>query len=1324
MPPDVRGMTESLSVDGFYEDRDGFIWFSTAAGLFRYDGHELFPLVSDPVNLNSLSSSRIRQTLQDETGVFWITTRDGGLNSYDPGTGKFRHFRHRVNDPESLSTDVLYFLQKDENGKLWVNSNFGMNCFDPKTGKNIRMLPQPGVAGQLQGNPWSPIVTSPGRVYVCTNAGFEYFDQKERRWHFLPMLDEKGDTLPVVMNGRTPPRSLCMDKNGLLWMGVYGREGLRVFDPKTGRLTSFDLRTADGSRIPFPQAILEDRSGQLWIASEDIWRISADRKKLERFEAVSVMSQQRQKGFNDLFQDRNGLLWFRNNQIVGPLFYAPQQETNKVIPLPASGGKRSMVGQILTDTDGQVWLMTALGVIRFNPATGEVRYVYESGDCYHFQFLGDDLLLVGEDRGLFFVEKSTGRHWPLKFADARKQQIPFATCAVFDHDGDLWYTAWGTGLIHISKNALDVRSGIAARAEIWKNEPANPNSLVSNLLQYLAVDAGNQIWVCGLENGLCRVDKSTRSVKRFMHEQGNKNSIRNNHIHGLLIDRGGDIWLISSLPLLQRFSPMNGRVTTYGSESGLPLANFTSIFMEPSGKIWANLQQTIISFDPSNGKVVNYPQVSAPSRFTGAIAVHPQSGMVYFGIRDDLGSFDPAVVKQAKPSPLKLARVSFYDAENTKGMLMLPEIRWKNTRLVLAHQQNNLEIKFVLLDYRSPLRCEFAYSLARTGNKPKWISAGNKNVVSFANLSPGNYVLAVRGRNHEGAWAEEPTLLRFAIRPPWFASWWAYLIYFAMAATAVGLFYRYRFQQKLVYQETLRLQEMDDFKSHFFTNITHEFRTPLTVILGMSERVLNEELTSGPPRPIAQAVSLIKRSGENLLRLVNQILDLSKLETNALKMNYIQGDVLAFIRYIAESLHSLANAQNLMLRVESDQAKIVMDYDPERFLQIIHNLLSNAIKFTPSGGKVVLQANLEGQYFHIAVTDSGAGIPPDELPHVFDRFFQARNQAHAKAGGTGIGLSLTRELVKVMGGEISVESKLGLGSTFLVKLPMTNNCAFNEKAVPLDQVTPSQAFDSASPSEGLTPSMAPTTQTVLLIEDNPDVVEYLNICLKDQFQLDFAYNGQAGIDKALETVPDLILSDVMMPFKDGFEVLEALKNDERTSHIPIIILTAKADVESRLTGLRRGADAYLSKPFHQEELLATLENLLETRRRLQLKYQQNVFLAEVPKLPEADPEDSFLQKVRAVVEKNLSDADFEMPQLERALAMSRSQIFRKIKALTGKSPSLFIRSIRLHHGKQMLLNTTLTVSEIAYEVGFTSLNYFSDAFFEEFGERPMKLRGG
>ncbi len=520
------------------------------------------------------------------------------------------------------------------------------------------------------------------------------------------------------------------------------------------------------------------------------------------------------------------------------------------------------------------------------------------------------------------------------------------------------------------------------------------------------------------------------------------------------------------------------------------------------------------------------------------------------------------------------------------------------------------------------------------------------------------------------------------------------------------------------------MKELDSFKSRFFTNITHEFRTPLTVILGMTDRLEKGDKNQDGR---TNALQLIRRNGQNLLRLINEILDLAKLESNTLRMDYVKGDVLPYLRYISESLHSLANVKNVLLRVESGEASIVMDYDPERMLQIVHNLLSNAIKFTPGGGKVMLRAAVIStgkgaeKCLRIEVSDTGVGIPSEDLPQVFERFFQAQNQEQNKAGGSGVGLSLTRELVRAMGGNISVESTVDKGSTFTVILPIS------QKAPEASEVA-SRNLDAAVSSDVIGGAPIHTTARansealqLLLIEDNADVVEYLADCLGDRFQLDFAYNGQAGIEKALETIPDIIISDVMMPEKDGFEVCDTLKNDERTSHIPIVLLTVRATVEDRIAGLRRGADAYLAKPFNPEELLVTLDNLTRLRTLLLARYSSGQMPA-----PTEDKglqlEDAFLQKLRAVVNEHLSDADFEMPHLQRKMAMSHSQIFRKTKALTGKSPSQFIRDIRLEKAKELLTSSNLTVSEIAYETGFSSLQYFSDSFFETFGKRPSAMR--
>ena len=523
-----------------------------------------------------------------------------------------------------------------------------------------------------------------------------------------------------------------------------------------------------------------------------------------------------------------------------------------------------------------------------------------------------------------------------------------------------------------------------------------------------------------------------------------------------------------------------------------------------------------------------------------------------------------------------------------------------------------------------------------------------------------------------------------------------------------------------------KLKGLDQMKNRLFTNITHEFRTPLTVMLGMAEQLESEHTTDEKSQ---RKLALIRRNGRSLLNLVNQMLDLSKIEDNKLKVDLIQSDIVAYIRYLTESFHSMANAQNVILQTSTDEKEIVMDYDPEKIRQILSNLLSNALKYTPSGGKVTVKtaASKDKKHLILTVKDTGAGIPTEDIPNIFDRFYQA-DDTIAKSGGTGIGLALTKELIKLLDGDITVESELEKGTTFIIQLPIIQSAELLDKKtehfVEAPLLVPTMTEEHI---ENTSTSSSSKQPTLLIVEDNPDVVEYLTDCLESQYQLIHAYNGRAGIEKALEAVPDIIISDVMMPEKDGFELCDTLKNDERTSHIPIILLTARADVESRISGLKRGADAYLAKPFHREELLAILAQLVELRAKLRARYTQlptaeNNITASDGKETEYSMEDAFLKKASALIHKNIANPAFAVQEFCKALGMSYPVVYRKLSALTERSPALYIREIRLNHAKGLLQSTDFTVSEIAYDCGFNDPKFFSRVFSKEFGQSPSVFR--
>ena len=560
--------------------------------------------------------------------------------------------------------------------------------------------------------------------------------------------------------------------------------------------------------------------------------------------------------------------------------------------------------------------------------------------------------------------------------------------------------------------------------------------------------------------------------------------------------------------------------------------------------------------------------------------------------------------------------------------------------------------------------------------------------------------------------------MNITIRQPWWWSWVARGIYLVLLMSGLYVLYRFQLSRQLAQNEAQRLAELDQVKTRLYTNITHEFRTPLTVIQGMTDKV-----EQNPDKWLPNGLPMIRRNSEQLLGLVNQMLDLSKLESGKLDLHPIHADVLPFLYYVAESFQALAESKNISLYLESNQESIEMDHDPERLREVLSNLLSNAVKFTAEGGKISMQVLVDQDTLLLVVRDTGQGIAAEQLPHIFDRFYQADDSATRQGEGTGIGLALCRELVQLMGGEIQVASLLGEGTEFTVSLPIRNQAKLNHSAMVDGAELPAEELISPLPSPIVQEAASNTPlPQLLLIEDNADVVSYLISCLEAGYRIEVARNGQEGIDRALELVPDLIISDVMMPEKDGFEVCYALKHDIRTSHIPVILLTAKADLDSKLTGLRRGADAYLTKPFNEAELLIRVANLLEVRRQMQARYAGGELLPTEE--PELQVEDAFIQQVREVVMNHLDNAKLDVSLLCHELAMARTPLHNKLKALTGMSTTEYVRFIRLTKAKELLRDPELHIAEVAYATGFQNHTYFSRKFRELVGMTPKAWRAG
>ena len=528
-------------------------------------------------------------------------------------------------------------------------------------------------------------------------------------------------------------------------------------------------------------------------------------------------------------------------------------------------------------------------------------------------------------------------------------------------------------------------------------------------------------------------------------------------------------------------------------------------------------------------------------------------------------------------------------------------------------------------------------------------------------------------------------------------------------------------QKKMLWElkqaEATSLKELDEAKRKLLSNISHEFRTPLTIMLGMA-RLIKEH----PDEWFRKGSEKIIQNGHALLHLVNDLLDMARLEAGAMTVNCLQQDIITQLRYLVGSFSSVATEKNIELQFSPHSGEFIMDFDADKLMQIVSNLLSNALKFTPKDGKVELSTeNLLSQHsFSIRVKDNGPGIAAEHLPQIFDRFYRIENPLLQSQSGSGLGLALTRELITLMNGTVSVESEPGAGTQFTITLPVTNEAPLKEKMTEIETL---EFTDSAERFQiNKLPPDNTSAPVVLIVEDNRDLTEYLQHILATEYRVVSAADGKSGLEQAFELIPDIIVSDVMMPVMDGIALLERLKSDIRTSHIPVVMLTAKADITSRLTGLEKGADEYLAKPFHEKELRIRLRNLIDMRERMQQHFASLTPDAAHLQDKSLKIENEFIRKIRAFMEENIAAEEFEIQQLCRQMAMSRAQLYRKFKALTGKSVFEYLRTLRLHKAKELLLTSTLNVTQVCYDVGFNNLSHFSRIFTEEFGRKPSDFR--
>jgi signal transduction histidine kinase/DNA-binding response OmpR family regulator/ligand-binding sensor domain-containing protein len=1320
----AQGLSQGMVFD-LLQDKDGFIWAATKNGLNRYDGYSFKVFTNDPYNLNTLSNNTILKLFEDSKGRIWAGTENAGLNIYDKQNGKFYRIAHNNADPASLSGNGIRAIEEMADGRFLVgtdaeglniieiNSNFFTNGSKPLITRLSLPVNTPvyGMGKDADGVIW--VGGMDGTVYrfdpsknnfiklnngILLNDGYQNPDSSKLINNNLYLSDGK-DIFPLFNSRKTPAGNIIFKPVSKPWEYHHREEYFYdVYKNEPGKPVNWKEPLPKTTiRICYPFII--DQSGILWSGSVG-WGLRKYNSVRSKFKTQAVGKTIRliipaadsgvylvSYDYSWMYLNQNGLITdaFKKNPAL------------------------SQIDNFIIASTGHYWFKCdEKGYFKYNPAsnTSEIWPGINTSQPFGKKqpFLEDrsaNLWFPGQDGAISLLNTATEK---LDSFTINKDGSKIICTALFEDKQGAFWIGTEKGFAKVVVNYSDVA---ASRVEWFYNNSANRNSLNYNHVSCFLDDPASPtryLWIATKGGGLNRMDKTTGN---FFHLT-TKDGLPDDVVYGILPDDAGNIW---------------------GSTN-------KGIFCLSSAKSGGSSNWVFHNFTKANG-------LQDDEFNTGSYAKLPNGQLAFGGVKG-LNIFDPreilvpGFVPNVFITDILINNEPILPGDKTAVLQNTIE---QSKEIRLSHLQDILTLEFSSLDLTASAQNKYRYQLV--GADKDWVESGTRRTATYLHLPSGKYTFKVQGSNSQGIWSDKIAELKITVLPPWWRTWWAYLVYVSLLALAIRAYFKFtvnraKLKSQLNFEqlEAKRVKELDTVKTQLYTNITHEFRTPLTVILGMAQQVKNN-----PASHLHNGLDMIIRNGQSLLNLVNEMLDLSKLETGKMHLQVVKGDIINFLRYIVESFHSLAESQRKQLHFLAEMDTVYMMYDPEKIRQIVGNLLSNALKFTAEKGNIYISISESPQRHGAApstlvikVKDTGIGIPESQQQHIFDRFYQIDNSHTRKTEGTGIGLALTRELVKLMEGEITVKSPptgSNKGTEFTVALPLKKLPAAEDAPAPFnlkELETPGSAIiKNVQITDGNQPHERPL---ILLVEDNADVVAYTASCLPD-YRLAVGQDGREGFEIATDIIPDLIITDVMMPFVDGFELCGQLRQDERTSHIPIIMLTAKADMESRIEGLQKGADAYLEKPFNREELLIRIKKLLELRLGLQQYYLKKAGLQNVTTLAAVTAaeeisdikiEDAFVKKVREAIEAHLTETNFTVEHLCKRVFMSHSQLHRKLDALTGCSPNKFIRIIRLNKAKELMLEPSISIASVALDCGYNDPGYFARVFKQEFGLTPQEWR--
>ncbi|MDP5082454.1 MAG: response regulator [Winogradskyella sp.] len=1249
-----NGLSQN-SVVSIAQDSTGYMWFATQDGLNKYDG-KIFTLYNKQFeDVTRPTYSKLGKTYVDKGGNLWIISNSGRLEKFDSTNGAFKWIKE-INNASSIRQNFKkdYFIGTYGNGLFKI---------DHKT-KNILQI----FKKEFENVNIFYLLENDFKLYIATSTYlFQIDNDKISKIEFEKEVGNYS--------------SLSVSNNKWIWVGTFG-EGLFYKPENANKFKRFEHNQLPQNLII--QDLLVDKNDNLWIATYGNGLYFLDIKKNNIKHFVANKNDPYALHYDDvlcLYEDFSGIIWLGTDG-AGLSYYDKHLKKFNVITNDQAPKNINVdvVRSIAVDKDKTMWLGTS----------------------------GKGLTSIDSDSKVF----KTYTHQNSKLSSDRIMSLLY-------HSGDLWIGHQGTGLQVMKSRSFIKTIDALTNQTIWKIYP----------------NTSNQIWLCTRDSGLILFDKNHGIIKKI----DSKNSaLTTNNIRTIEKGNGNDFWIgtednglfllnIKSqkvekiIPIRDKIKSLyfydktlwigtNGNglkayniskktVEIYNKDNGLPNLVIYAILPGEQNSLWLSSNKGIFEFVPNRDK----PQIEIYSDFSGLQAFEFNTGAyfrsvegtLYFGGLEGVNWFNPSEITTNLESP--------------KTVISKVELFGKDQKLIqninYEYDQNTFTFTFAGLHFSQPEGNQYKYQLVN--HDLDWVESGNNNVAHYTNLKPNTYTFKVKSSNYDGIWNDTPATYSFKILKPWYASGLAktlYILAILSVIFAVYLYLKFRWEVKtqlrLEQAETERLKKLDEFKTKLYTNISHEFRTPLTLISGPIDHQLAKPDLKPDDR---NELDLVKQNANRLLNLVNQMLDLSMIDSGQLRLHVSEGNLNVLLKQIVAAFQYKANEKRIHIFSNIKNLEHVW-FDTDIIEKITSNLLTNAIKYAPEESDIILDANEQNGFMVLSIINVHSSLGKKDLGKLFQRFYQD----DSSSDGVGVGLALVKELVSLSNGSILASNIDTNKLQFTVTIPIQKD-AF--KTSELKTNLPLE--NEVSLAQINTNSDRPL---LLIVEDQSDIREFIISIFKDSYKIIQAENGETGIAKALDSMPDLIISDIMMPIKDGIELCNELKYNELTSHIPIILLTAKVGEENEIVGLRTGADAYITKPFNREKLKLRVEKLIENRRLLQKHFSKDFTIS--PDMEITSTEAEFLKRLKSVLDLHITDSEFSSEQFADAMLMSRTQLHRKLKAIVGMSSSEFMRSQRLKLSLPLLKQSDTTIAEIAYQVGFNTPSYFIKCFKETYGCTP------